>query len=121
MTKDIYKWWSKKALKNEIFKLKLTYNELFDSLLRNQEENKKLKEENKKLKEELTEWNLIREDCETAFFRRDYLAMHKRVAKAKKIIEKLLKYIFTPEGFEELDKDMIMEAEAFVNSVGIKL
>lgn len=34
---------------------------------------------------------------------------------AKEIIRELLKYIFTPEGFEVLDKDMIMKAEAFLN------
>ena len=42
MSKDIYKWWSKKALKNEILKLKLTYNELFDAMLKTQEENREL-------------------------------------------------------------------------------
>lgn len=41
--KDIYKWWSKKALKSEIVKLKLTYNELFDAMRQTQEENRKLK------------------------------------------------------------------------------
>ena len=43
MTKDIYRWWSKKALKGEILKLKLTYNDLFDAMLRVQEENRELK------------------------------------------------------------------------------
>lgn len=37
-----------------------------------------------------------------------------QLEKAKEIIRELLKYIFTPEGFEELDKDMIMKAEAFL-------
>ena len=40
---DIYRWWSKKALKREISKLKLTYNELFDDMLKTQEENRELK------------------------------------------------------------------------------
>jgi len=43
MTKDIYKWRTRKALKGEILKLKLTYNELFDNMLKTQQENKELK------------------------------------------------------------------------------
>lgn len=42
--KDIYKGWSKKALKAEILKMKKTYNELFDAMLKSQEENIALRE-----------------------------------------------------------------------------
>ena len=31
MAKDIYKFWSRKKLKDEILKLKITYNQLFDA------------------------------------------------------------------------------------------
>lgn len=40
---DIYRFWSKKKLKTEIVKLKIYYNELFDSFVNLQEQNKKLK------------------------------------------------------------------------------
>ena len=39
LKKDIYRFWTKKRLKEEIFLLKKTYNELFDSFLKLQEEN----------------------------------------------------------------------------------
>ena len=34
--------------------------------------------------------------------------------KAKKIIKALLNYIFTPEGFEKLDKGIVEQAEQFI-------
>ena len=55
--KDIYKWWSKKALKAEILKLKNTYNELFDAMLKFQEENRALREAYNKA----NEWNNVKD------------------------------------------------------------
>lgn len=50
LKKDIYLFWTKKRLKEEILLLKNTYNELFDSFLKLQEENatllKKLTQKN---------------------------------------------------------------------------
>lgn len=46
---DIYRFWSKKKLKIEIAKLKIYYNELFDSFVNLQEQNKKLKKRIKEL------------------------------------------------------------------------
>ena len=38
----------------------------------------------------------------------------KQVIEAKDVIKYLLKYIFTPQGFEQLDKKIIEKAEQFI-------
>lgn len=87
MTKDIYKWWTRKALKGEILKLKFTYNELFDAMLKTQEENKKLmkaynicneanidlKEKIKALRKELNERSYMTLEEENAELKEDFL------------------------------------------------
>ena len=87
MTKDIYKWWSRKKLKGEILKLKLTYNELFDTMLKTQEENKKLRkaynicdEANIDLKEKI-------KDLRKTLNERSYITLEEKLTKAKEIIK----------------------------------
>ena len=86
--KDIYKWWSKKALKDEILKLKITYNELFNAMLKTQEENKELRkaynicdEANIDLKEKI---NALRKELNE----RSYVTLEEELIKAKEIVEK---------------------------------
>ena len=50
--KDIYRFWSRKKLKAEIFLLKKTYNELFDAYKELQKHYREFSKENKKLKAE---------------------------------------------------------------------
>lgn len=50
---DIYRFWSKKKLKTEIAKLKIYYNELFDSFVNLQKQNKKLKKRIEELEKQL--------------------------------------------------------------------
>lgn len=90
MTKDIYKWWSRKKLKGEILKLKLTYNELFDAMLKTQEENKKLRkaynicdEVNIDLKEKIKELRKTLNE-------RSYVTLEEKLTKAKEIIKDYL-------------------------------
>lgn len=55
--KDIYKFWSKKKLKEEIRFLKVLYNQLFDSYKSNSDlycdKIEKLKKENKQLRQQI--------------------------------------------------------------------
>ena len=90
MTKDIYKWWSRKKLKGEILKLKLTYNELFDAMLKTQEENKKFRkaynicdEANIDLKEKI-------KDLRKTLNERSYVTLEEKLTKAKEIIKDYL-------------------------------
>ncbi len=67
---------------------------------------KELQEENAELKEMYHESdednNKLRENIP-------------KLAEAKEIIRELLKYIFTPEGFESISKETIKKAETFIN------
>ena len=90
MTKDIYKWWTRKALKGEILKLKLTYNELFDNMLKTQQENKELK----KAYNICNEANIdLREKIKTlrkTLNERSYTALEEELTKTKEIIRELV-------------------------------
>lgn len=49
----------------------------------------------------------------------DLQKQNDKLTEAKEIIRELLKYIFTPEGFESLSKETIKKAEAFLKGVKI--
>ena len=112
MTKDIYKWWSRKKLKGEILKLKLTYNELFDAMLKTQEENKKLRkaynicdEANIDLKEKIKELRKTLNE-------RSYVTLEEKLTKAKEIIKKLYSCVFQGMCFMGINDYSIQKAEA---------
>ena len=126
MTKDIYKWWSRKKLKGEILKLKLTYNELFDAMLKTQEENKKLRkaynicdEANIDLKEKI-------KDLRKTLNERSYVTLEEKLTKAKEIIKDYLTIVkgshTTVCGVPEENRTIYVlklnkEAEQFLNEV----
>ena len=89
--------------------------EHIEELLKQAEATKELQEELKvekgysaTLRKEIDEYTNSHTLCAK------YKELEKQLNEAKIIIRGLLKYIFTPEGFEELDKDMIMKAKAFL-------
>lgn len=90
MTKDIYKWWSRKKLKGEILKLKLIYNELFDNMLKTQEENRELRkayniceEANIDIKEKI---KVLRKTLNE----RSYVILEEELCEAKEIIKEYM-------------------------------
>lgn len=114
MSKDIYKWWSRKKLKGEILKLKLTYNELFDDMLKTQEENNKLKkaynmcdEANNDIKEKI---KALRKELNE----RSYVTLEEELCEAKEHIRTLISCLI--DWVQEGDKDYyhITEAEQFL-------
>ena len=111
MAKDIYKGWSRKKLKDEILKLKLTYNELFDAMLKTQEENKKLRkaynicdEANIDLKEKI-------KDLRKTLNERSYVTLEEKLTKGKEIIEKLYSHIFQGMCFMGINDYNVHKAE----------
>ena len=98
-----------KELQEENEKLKKNNNDLFNATERVGRKNNELQAENEHLKE------VHKSDCKSlTMIAEKGRKLEKQLNEAKTIIRGLLKYIFSPEGFEELDKDMIMKAEAFV-------
>ena len=110
MTKDIYKWWSRKKLKGEILKLKLTYNELFDAMLKTQEENKELREKNAKLKKGLKISQRCWQDQKNISLNAN-CSLHK----AKELIKEMLS-ILPKENIEGV-YEITEEAEEFLREV----
>ena len=87
MTKDIYKWWSRKKLKGEILKLKLTYNELFDAMLKTQEENKKLRKAYNICDEANIDFKKKIKDLRKTLNERSCVTLEEKLTKAKEIIK----------------------------------
>lgn len=119
MTKDIYKWWSRKKLKGEILNLKLTYNDILNTMLKTQEENNRLRkaynicdEANIHLKEEI---KVLRKELNE----RSYVDLEDQLIKAKEIIKEYMRFehmIGTCSFYSEEYEKTKIKAEQFLNS-----